>query len=248
MNKVGFLFLGAVMSMGSLLFVQTGCGDDSAAGGSGGSGGTGSSTSSSKAASSTATSTTTSSSGGSVKLDCDSYCGLIATSCKDAAVAQWPSAESCKAACASLTPGTLADMAGDTLGCRLYHAGAASKDAAAAAAHCPHAGPTGGDLDPTATGMGNDGPCGDGVEAFCKIAQATCKDANKVWDTEAACVTAMKGTAKIATAYSTADTAKKDFGCFFYHLTVAATDATSAATHCKHINPAAAAADAKCTM
>jgi hypothetical protein len=49
------------------------------------------------------------------------------------------------ATCASFTVGTstVNDMSGNTLGCRIYHAGAPS--VMAAATHCPHAGP-GGDL------------------------------------------------------------------------------------------------------
>lgn len=47
----------------------------------------------------------------------------------------------CAAQCAAWYPGNVADAGNDTVGCRLYHAGAAGDDAAT---HCPHAGPDGG--------------------------------------------------------------------------------------------------------
>lgn len=77
-------------------------------------------------------------------LDCMAYCAEIQTHCAPPN-AQYASADSCLASCASFSVGasTVADMTGNTLGCRIYHAGAPS--AMSPATHCPHAGP-GGDL------------------------------------------------------------------------------------------------------
>ena len=235
MNKAGFLFFGAVMSVGSLFLASTGCGDDTEAGGGGSATTATSGSSSAKTSSSTSTATSSSSSGGGVKLDCASYCTQVAANCKDTN-AQWPDDASCQAGCKTFAAGTLADMAGNTLGCRLYHSGDPAKGAAAM--HCPHAGITAGDPDATATGAGKDGPCGDGVEAFCKLAVATCP---AVWADVAKCTTdakTFKGSA--ATFGGMTDTDKDTFACRSYHLTVAAKSTESAAMHCPHIALASA--------
>jgi hypothetical protein len=235
MNKAGFLFLGAVMSMGSLFLAATGCGDDSAAGG-GGSATTATSTSGSKTVSASASGSGSSSSGGGVTLDCTSYCAQVTKNCTgDNAQFGGPSAaDSCKNTCASWAPGALADTMGNTLGCRLYHSGAPA--AMTPAMHCAHSGLVGGDLDPSATGMGKDGPCGDGVEAFCKLAVATCKGGEAVWADEAACkADAIKFKASTTGFSATKDTAGDTFNCRAYHLSVAAKDAASATMHCPHI-------------
>jgi hypothetical protein len=77
-------------------------------------------------------------------LDCSTYCSQIQMHC-GGADAQYADVGHCMAACASFIVGTstVDDMTGDTLGCRIYHAGAPS--GMAPATHCPHAGP-GGDL------------------------------------------------------------------------------------------------------
>ncbi len=50
-------------------------------------------------------------------------------------------ADACMTACAGWYAGTEADVDGDTIGCRTYHAGAALGDPVL---HCPHASPSGG--------------------------------------------------------------------------------------------------------
>jgi hypothetical protein len=204
----------------SVLMPESSDGQGGAGGVGGGGGGGGSVTASS------------SSGGTSVKLTCDDYCTQVQKNCTGDN-AQWWIVDSCKAGCATWTPGALMDMTGNTLGCRLYHSGAPA--AMTPAMHCAHSGPTGGDLDPTATGMGKDGPCGDGVEAFCRLAVATCKGANMVWADEAACkADAIKFKAS-TTPFSTKDTAGDTFNCRAYHLTVAASSAANATLHCPHI-------------
>lgn len=78
----------------------------------------------------------------SVPLDCSTYCAEIQANCTGAN-AQYPDMAHCMATCASFAVGTskVTDMSGNTLGCRIYHAGAPSM--MAAATHCPHAGPAG---------------------------------------------------------------------------------------------------------
>jgi len=234
MNKTGFLFLGAMISAGSFLFA--GCGGDNS-GTTGGAGGEGSASSSSSSKSSSGSgSTASSSSGGSTAATCDTYCTTIAANCKDATTKQWPSDASCKASCASFPQGKADSGATkeSSLECRAYHAGAAAMDAAL---HCEHAGPTGGDKNPTDT---TGGACGDSAEAFCTLAVKTCPG---VYADAAACKAEVVKFAPDTATYSTADTTTNTFGCRFYHLTVAATDAASATMHCPHI----AANSATCT-
>ena len=80
--------------------------------------------------------------------------------------------------------------------------------------------------------MADDGPCGNGCEAFCNLAVPTCP--TQAVD-KATCMTMCNKFAKDAATYSIADVDKNDFGCRMYHLSVAATDAASATMHCPHI-------------
>ncbi len=149
---------------------------------------------------------------------CAKYCADITMNCT-AANAQYASPASCLGACAAFPVGTFADMAGDTLGCRQYHTGAAAADAAAALVHCGHAGPAG------------SGACGAICDGFCDIATKACATE---WPTMAACKTACMGWTATGGAYNTSDTNKNTTECRMYHLSVAATDAASATMHCPH--------------
>jgi len=76
-------------------------------------------------------------------LDCTSYCTAIQANCTDAN-AQYADPAHCLAACTSFARdlSTVNDTSGNTLGCRIHYAFAAS-NAAAAAADCAYAGPAG---------------------------------------------------------------------------------------------------------
>jgi hypothetical protein len=145
--------------------------------------------------------------------------------------AQYASEADCKASCASFPAGTLNDMMGDTLGCRLYHGGVAKSDPVT---HCPHAGVSGGDKDPTDALPGT---CGEGCEAFCDLAILACTGANVVYADKPTCMTECKTFTASATNFSTADQTTNDFNCRVYHLTAASTDP---ATHCQHIKAVSA--------
>lgn len=170
-------------------------------------------------------------------LDCATYCSRIMTNCTGAALEQFKDMATCTGFCAGYPKGALADMMGNTLGCRIYHAGAAAGSATNATTHCPHAGPTGGDKNP----MGTTGVCGEPCDAFCGTAAVVCPNA---FASAQACQTACRGFAADTAAYSTADTAKNDMGCRVYHLSAASGSAAAATTHCPHI----VAASAVCTM
>ncbi len=71
---------------------------------------------------------------------CDTYCSVIEEACTGEN-SQYESTAACMTACGSMALGTSGDTAGDSVGCRTYHAGLASESAAT---HCPHAGEAGG--------------------------------------------------------------------------------------------------------
>ncbi len=88
-------------------------------------------------------------------LTCQYYCDVIENACTDG-LDPYPN-DDCSAYCnAKFEPGTFGDTAGDTLGCRIYHAEVAAQGDAEV--HCPHAGPTGG------------GVCGEWCEVYCGLA------------------------------------------------------------------------------
>jgi hypothetical protein len=221
-------FFGTVIAASAFLMIGAGCG--SSGGGNGGGGNTGTGGMTNMGGSGTG-------GGSSVKLDCASYCGEVMTNCTGA-LAQFSDMTTCMGTCAGFPAGTLSDKSGDTLGCRIYHGGAAKTDATT---HCPHAGPTGGDKDPTDTAAG---ACGEACDAFCNIALKVCAGQTDAYADMAACMTECK-TFKADTAdYSTADTSTNDYGCRMYHLTAASADASAAMMHCPHIR----ATSPVCTM
>ncbi|MBZ0118162.1 MAG: hypothetical protein K8H88_14265 [Sandaracinaceae bacterium] len=153
--------------------------------------------------------------GGPVTPDCATYCTAIMANCTGA-VAQYSSMGDCMSACGALAVGTAADMAGNTVGCRTYHAGAA---AAMPDVHCVHAGP------------GGASACGSNCEGFCAIALHACTGANMQYADVGACMTECAGFPDTET-YDTSDTGGDTLACRLYHLTVAT---NSPDVHCPHI-------------
>lgn len=151
--------------------------------------------------------------GAAVDLTCDNYCSVVTANC-NGVNAQYGT-DTCKPSCEAFPPGTAADMAGNTLGCRIYHAGAA-KDAPEM--HCTHAGPGGG------------GVCGDNCEGFCGIAAAACPG---TFADDAACMAACK-LYDMSESYDAGDQGGNTFACRLYHLTVATVFPEA---HCPHILP-----------
>ncbi|WAS95968.1 hypothetical protein [Nannocystis punicea] len=70
---------------------------------------------------------------------CADYCTTYFANCENDLNLYNDEAD-CLDQCSHWYPGTTADTAGDTVGCRLYHAGVAQTDDVT---HCPHAGPGG---------------------------------------------------------------------------------------------------------
>jgi hypothetical protein len=94
--------------------------------------------------------------------DCMSYCTTIMANCSGA-TQQFGGMDQCMNSCKAFPMGTAADMMGNTLGCRIYHAGAAKADPMT---HCKHAGP------------GGAGVCGANCDGYCQIAMMYCTSAN----------------------------------------------------------------------
>lgn len=152
-------------------------------------------------------------------LNCNHYCNIVMSGCTpDAGTAQYASQAECLAMCAKLPVGTAGDTTGNTLGCRLYHAGVAASSPDAGAIHCGHAGPYGGDV------------CGDKCAGFCSIAVATCGDAGFDGGCTADCANFAFDGGPYGTTYE--PTSGDSLSCRYYHLRAAQ---TAAATHCPHI-------------
>ena len=132
--------------------------------------------------------------------------------------AQYSNLDSCLGACAAFPAGTVGAMGGNNLECRAYHATNAA--GGGAALHCPHAGPAG------------DGVCGGNCESFCTVALAKCP---AVFADMTACTTACTGFGMNSAHYNSSAPTGNTFTCREYHLSVAATNATQATTHCGHI-------------
>lgn len=164
----------------------------------------------------TGTGADTSSSGGDdAPLSCAQYCTLVADHC-EGDLQQYPGSVECEMICASLPPGTAQDTLGNTLGCRVYHAGNAVEDPAG---HCRHAGP------------GGDGVCGGNCESFCTLAAELCTGDNAQFASTEECVSEC---AQFPTdpPFNATIMDGDSFACRLYHLSVAA---LQPATHCHHI-------------
>jgi hypothetical protein len=146
---------------------------------------------------------------------CTDYCNTITANCTGSNQMYF-SAQACVASCADLPKGAVSDTAGNSVGCRGYHAGLAAGDPVT---HCPHASPAGA------------GVCGANCEGFCSIALLACTGAQQVYSSMSQCLTEC-GTFPTSPPYDASVTSGNSFACRMYHLTAATLDP---ATHCAHI-------------
>ncbi len=109
-------------------------------------------------------------------LTCADYCTLVTTNCT-AANAQYADMAECMTQCttAAIPVGTAGMMAGNTLGCRVYHGGVAATDPAT---HCPHA------------GLSGAGVCGTVCEAYCGLIARSCTGDDQQYPDSDACLRA----------------------------------------------------------
>jgi hypothetical protein len=149
--------------------------------------------------------------GGGALTPCETYCADIAANCTGEN-AQYASKEICLASCAAFPEGNPDDMIGNTVHCRIYHAGASAFDPET---HCTHAGPGGAAV------------CGTNCEGFCAIATKTCPVQHP---TMAACMTECTGLPDMEK-YDASDVSGDTLACRLYHATVATIDPF---THCSH--------------
>lgn len=152
--------------------------------------------------------------GGGDGPSCADYCEDVTNACTGAD-AQYASHAACMEYCedtGGFAAGSLDDSDTNTIGCRVFHAGAAAD---APATHCLHAGPTGG------------GVCGTWCTNYCDLAMAHCTGANALYASHAACESAC---AAFATTGAQGDADGDTVQCRLFHLGAAAGDAT----HCAH--------------
>jgi hypothetical protein len=163
---------------------------------------------------------------------CAAYCSKIAMNCTGSdgggGNVQYPDDATCLSTCmtAAMWPaGMVGDTSGNTVGCRLYHAGAAAADPVL---HCPHAGPTGGDV------------CGSFCDNYCQLMAKNCTGTNAVYDAP----TCMSKCMSIPTNGHANDTSGNTIQCRIYHLDAAAADPM---LHCPHSQTAADLPGGPCT-
>jgi hypothetical protein len=178
-----------------------------------------------------------------VALDCPSYCAEAQANCTGAN-AQYPDMAHCTATCVSFTQenSTVTDKSGNTLGCRIYYAGAPSMTAPAT--HCAHASPAGDLITATSPAFCSGG---DVCTSFCTLEIKACgsleaplpgdprDDTNNhlfQYRNMADCMSSCAGFDKTH-AYSTM-AAGNSLACRLYHATNAAIDVANGKIHCSH--------------
>ncbi|MDP9000171.1 MAG: hypothetical protein M3O46_08675, partial [Myxococcota bacterium] len=171
-------------------------------------------------------------------VSCQTYCAAIMASCTGAN-AQYGSVPECTNACNLLPQGAASDTTGNTVGCRIYHAGLA---VTMPSPHCWHAGPYG------------YGVCGGQCESFCTLATGWCSAASGFdggappYASLADCTTACGGYATVSSSdggpvavdggyTATGPAAGNTLDCREYHLGAALTGsgATMQQLHCPHV-------------
>jgi hypothetical protein len=162
---------------------------------------------------------TTAAAGGSL---CNQYCTLMQQNCGDPQHMQYTSFDVCMKICPMFEPGIAGADEGNTLACRITHAGRAKS--IDPNVHCPHAGPL---------GLGH---CGDTCEGFCLVDVTVC--GTKAYGSEQACLDQCK--AKSSTSYSYVQgtginelQSGNTINCRLYHLE-SAVDPEFTEHHCPH--------------
>ena len=143
--------------------------------------------------------------------DCEGYCDLMEENCGDV----YGDRDTCLSTCALFPDdGEPNDADGNTLQCRIYHAGVAADDSAL---HCPHASASGGDM------------CGSYCEVYCDLVETTCTEDNALYADREEC---MSTCAEIPTDGESGATAGDSIQCRIYHGGVPA--AADPMLHCPH--------------
>lgn len=150
---------------------------------------------------------------------CEEYCDQIQSRCTGDA-AQYADRGDCLAGCGRLpATGNPGDAAGNTVQCRLFHAGMANNDE-----HCHHAGLSGADT------------CGRSCEVYCHVIQQTCRGGDAQYDSLGECLSACNG---LATGGRPGELSGNTVQCRLTHLRYTVGDPS---THCPHAGPTGAGA------
>lgn len=113
-----------------------------------------------------------------VEVSCPAYCELLGTIC-DADFFPYSGQEECLLTCTRTQwpLATLEDVSGNSVGCRMYHTIVAETEGRAI--HCPHAGPSGGDV------------CGGWCVNYCDLFMSVCNgEVDEPFDSTDACLRA----------------------------------------------------------
>ncbi|MCB9531030.1 MAG: hypothetical protein H6698_01270 [Myxococcales bacterium] len=152
---------------------------------------------------------------------CDAYCRAFNDACGSDPTNAFLSLRECATFCnddAQWDPGSFEDRDGNTIGCRIYHANAASEGNAAL--HCGHAGVTGGDV------------CGSWCVNYCSLVETICGDSiPPLYDDFEDCLDRCD---HFDDDGAIGDTTGDTVQCRLYHLHAATADRLSAAIHCAH--------------
>ena len=166
-------------------------------------------------------------------LDCPTYCAAVMANCTGGNQ-QYETNDACLRACKFLPLGTAGDPTGNTVACRIKHAGFAKTTPDP---HCWHAGPFG------------YGACGDECGDFCQLVTSYCSadgglTTQPPYATLAACQTACGGYVQIDSSdagvdkdggfYASGPGAGNTLDCREYHLGNALTNAANQKIHCSH--------------
>jgi hypothetical protein len=149
---------------------------------------------------------------------CTDYCTTIAANCTGTNL-MYANTTDCMNTCMKLPAGTVGMTSTNTMGCRLYHAGAAAGSQTNADMHCRHAGP------------GGDALCGANCEGFCTLVLAACTGPNVQYGGSMS--TCMSQCAQYATTpiYVANPPNANTLTCRLYHATAAS---TNPGLHCPH--------------
>lgn len=165
---------------------------------------------------------------------CNQYCDTVMASCTQG-FEQYLSKPVCLKICAQLPPGSPADDAGNSVGCRLHYAQSAGL-AGELGFNCPAAGP------------GGNGICGTNCEGLCTVDLKTCTGNNATYAFQQECLSACAAVPDIGNPtdggtpvpYNTSIASGFSVQCRLYHLAAAQSDP---ALHCPHV-----AGNGKCSI
>lgn len=156
-------------------------------------------------------------------VSCAGYCAAVMSACTGAN-SQYPDVTACVNHCSAVAgwqAGSRGTPSGNTIGCRHYHAQIAAGLTGSApdpVTHCPHAGPTGGNV------------CGTWCDNYCGLSARNCIGDNSLgYADEAACQTTC---AAFPQNGATTATGGNSVQCRIYHLGAPA--AGDPETHCPH--------------